>query len=306
MKLFPNGDKIFEVISRYDDLLTMKNRQGYEPGDTLALIVPFLLLHNITEADIKQLAEKATFVSGAVELISKLQMDGWQIFCITTTYEQYAHYLTQKLGIVRNNVASTPFRLNNYRKLLCKNTTDLINDTERDILEIIGNDRLIQERLDDFFWQKLPKTDIGKAIREVKPIGGKRKVTALKHFARIFKQPLAEWVVIGDSITDFRMLKEIEGAGGISIAFNANKFALPYATLAIASMAVSDLKPILAAWHQGDRDKVKRLISHKNRGYFKKRGVYVRWLVDNNDMDEVIFTHSKMRRLVREDAGKLG
>jgi predicted HAD superfamily phosphohydrolase len=30
MKLFPNGDKIFEVISRYDDLLTLEEREDYE------------------------------------------------------------------------------------------------------------------------------------------------------------------------------------------------------------------------------------------------------------------------------------
>ena len=54
MRLFPNGGKIFEVISRYDDLLTLEEREDYEPGDTLALIVPFLLLHNISE-DVHQL-----------------------------------------------------------------------------------------------------------------------------------------------------------------------------------------------------------------------------------------------------------
>jgi energy-converting hydrogenase A subunit R len=306
MKLFPNGDKVFEVISRYDDLLTIENKQDYEPGDTLALIVPFLLLHNITEADIKQLAETATFINGAAELISKLQKDGWQIFCITTTYEQYAHHLTQKLGIDKNNVASTPFRLNSYSKLLCTESTALLKETERSIVEIVGNDRLIKERLDDFFWQKLPKTEIGKALNEVKPIGGQRKVTALKQFARFFKQPLSQWVVIGDSITDFRMLQEIDCSGGISIAFNANQYALPYATLGLASMAISDLNPILSTWNRGDRDKIKRLISNKDRSYFKKERVHVHWLVGNNDIDEVIFTHSKMRRLVRQEAGKLG
>ncbi len=63
MKLFPNGDKIFEVISRYDDLLTLEEREDHEPGDTLALIVPFLVLHNITEADITHLAGKASLSS---------------------------------------------------------------------------------------------------------------------------------------------------------------------------------------------------------------------------------------------------
>ena len=39
--------------------LTLEEREDYEPGDTLALIVPFLVLHNISEADIASLASKA-------------------------------------------------------------------------------------------------------------------------------------------------------------------------------------------------------------------------------------------------------
>ena len=65
MKLFPNGDRIFEVISRYDDLLTLEERESYEPGDTLTLIVPFLVLHNITEDNITTLATKVSFTGGA-------------------------------------------------------------------------------------------------------------------------------------------------------------------------------------------------------------------------------------------------
>lgn len=49
MKLFPRGHKIFEVISRYDDLLTLECRPDHEPGDTLALIIPFLVYHGITD-----------------------------------------------------------------------------------------------------------------------------------------------------------------------------------------------------------------------------------------------------------------
>ena len=57
MKLFPQGDRVFEIISRYDDLLTLEERPDYEPGDTLALIVPFLLYHGIGEEDIRRLAQ---------------------------------------------------------------------------------------------------------------------------------------------------------------------------------------------------------------------------------------------------------
>ena len=57
MGLFENGHEIFEVISRYDDLLTIENRENYEPGDTLALIAPFLVYHKITEADITKVSD---------------------------------------------------------------------------------------------------------------------------------------------------------------------------------------------------------------------------------------------------------
>jgi len=114
MKLFPNGDRVFEVISRYDDLLTLEEREDYEPGDTLALIVPFLILHNISEDNITTLATAASFTGGAAKLISWLEYSVWKVFCITTTYEQYATHITQKLGIFAHNVACTPL---NYRLL---------------------------------------------------------------------------------------------------------------------------------------------------------------------------------------------
>ena len=94
----------------------------------------------------------------------------------------------------------------------------------------IADDDRIKQSLDNFFWEKLPATDMGAAIKEVKPVGGRRKVAALNRFAETYQQPLSRWVVVGDSITDFRMLQAVEKAGGLAIAFNANEYALPYAT----------------------------------------------------------------------------
>src|SRR4030042_4559888 len=88
MKLFPDGGRIFEVISRYDDLLSIAARFDYEPGDTLALIAPFLICHGITEQDIISLAEKATLVPGSRNLIHYLQTHDWDVYCISTSYQQ--------------------------------------------------------------------------------------------------------------------------------------------------------------------------------------------------------------------------
>jgi len=93
MKLFPDGDKIFEVISRYDDLLTLEEREDYEPGDTLALIVPFLVLHDISEDNISTLAANASLTGGASDLTYQLEVNGWRIFCISLENLLHQHQL---------------------------------------------------------------------------------------------------------------------------------------------------------------------------------------------------------------------
>ncbi len=308
MKLFPNGDKIFEVISRYDDLLTLEGREDYEPGDTLALIVPFLVLHNISEADIASLAGKASLTSGADKLISWLEYSGWKVFCITTTYEQYALHIIQKLGIYAHNVASTPFPLDKLRVTLCKEDYPLLEQAEKDILTMhpIADDDRIKQSLDNFFWKKLPTTDLGRAIEQVKPVGGRRKVAALNRFVDTYGQALSKWVVIGDSITDFRMLQAVEEAGGLAIAFNANEYALPYSTMSLASTLLIDLKEVLQAWQKGQRKGVEKIVQEKEKiGGSEDRG-YFHWLSGRKNIDEVLEVHKRIRKLVREEAGKLG
>ncbi len=308
MKLFPGGDKIFEVISRYDDLLTLEEKEGYEPGDTLALIVPFLVQHGVSESDIAALAAKASLAGGAAELISQLQLKRWKVFCISTSYQQYAIHITHKLGIYAHNVAGTPFPLDRARDALHKEDFSLLQQAEQEILTMqpVDDDERIKQRLDYFFWEKLPATGLGAAIRGVKPVGGRRKVAALNKFADKYQQPLSRWVVVGDSITDFRMLQAVEEAGGLAIAFNASEHALPYATMSLASTAISDLVEVLAAWQEDGRPGVEKIVSQKERvGGSGDRG-YFHWLSGSKDSNQVIELHRRIRRLVREEAGKLG
>jgi energy-converting hydrogenase A subunit R len=308
MKLFPNGDRAFEVISRYDDLLTVEDREDYEPGDTLALIVPFLILHNISEENIAELAAKASLTGGAEKLISWLQSKGWKVFCISTSYEQYAYHITQKLGIYAHNVACTTFPLDKLRADLSREETELVRQAEDDLLSMkpVDDDQRIKQRLDSFFWEKLPATNLGQAIKEVKPVGGRRKVAALKRFADKYEQPLSGWVVIGDSITDFRMLQAVEEEKGLAIAFNANQYALPYATMGLASTNISDLQEVLEAWQKAKRDWTERVVKYKEKWGGKGDRDNFHWLAGRENIDDVIEIHKRIRRLVREEASKLG
>ena len=308
MQLFPNGDKIFEVISRYDDLITLTGREGYEPGDTLALIVPFLVLHSISEDNINTLATNASLTGGADKLISWLRSDNWKVFCISTSYEQYAVHITQKLGIYAHNVACTPFPLDKFRNTFCKEGLALIQQAEADILTLcpVDDDDLIKRSLDDFFWYNLPTTELGMALKEITPVGGRRKVAALTEFADTYGQPLAKWVVVGDSITDSRMLQAVEEAGGLAIAFNANEYALPYSTMSLASTFISDLTGVLQAWQKGQRREAEKILKGKEKIGGAGDRDYFHWLSGRKEIGEVVEVHTRIRRVVREEAGKLG
>ncbi len=302
MKLFPKGGEIFEVISRYDDLLAIEGREGYEPGDTLALIVPFLIHHGIAEEDISGLAERAAIVEGARELIMSLKH--WQVFCISTSYEQYANRIMQRVGIAPENLACTRFPIDRYRNLAQEEDRALVENIAQEILALkAGDDEGIKKRLDRFFWEELPQTSLGLALREVKPMGGRRKAAALRGFARARGQFPEQVVVVGDSITDSRMLETVGRAGGLAIAFNANEYALPYATMGLASTNLGDLKIVLNAWEKGGRNAVKQAIEAWGEG---KGELKFQWLEGRDNLEEPLQIHLRIRRQVRQEAGKLG
>jgi energy-converting hydrogenase A subunit R len=308
MKLFPRGGKIFEVISRYDDLLTLEGRPDYEPGDTLALITPFLAYHGIEDEQITAMGQKSALTPGATELISKLKSRGWYIFCISTSYKQYASPITQRLGIPSENVACTSFPLAQIRLLLSQDESALLEQTEHEIVNLnpFTDDTRIREYLDYFYWQKLPQTSSGGIIGQVKPVGGRRKVEALENFSTRMGKPLSRWTVVGDSITDFKMLRAVNKADGLAIAFNANEYVLPYSTMGLASVSLYDLWVVLEAWEKGGRPKVEQIVKKKERVGGIEDREHFHWLAEEKDITTPLEIHRRIRHLVREEAAKLG
>jgi energy-converting hydrogenase A subunit R len=307
MKLVPRGGKIFEVLSRYDDLLALEGRPGYEPGDTLALIIPFVAYHKIEEKQISAMGQEARLTPGATELISQLESEQWNTFCITTSYEQFAFSVTQRLGISSEHVACTPLPLRQIQQLSSGDEFALLKQAEDKIvaLEPFVDDAKIREYLDYFYWQKLPHSGWGQIMTQVKPIGGRRKVEALENFSTRVGKPFSQWVVVGDSITDCKMLEAVNKTGGLAIAFNASEYALQYATMSLASVRLDDLWIALEAWQKGGRHNVQEVVKDRegaggteNRGWFH-------WLDGITDMTPALEIHKRIRRLVRKDAAKL-
>jgi energy-converting hydrogenase A subunit R len=308
MRLFPEGDRIFEVISRYDDLLALEGKEGYEPGDTLALIVPFLIYHGITEADITALADQARLVSGAHWLISGLNSRGWGVYCISTSYQQYAHRICQRVGIAKDRLACTLFDLDRYLGSFSKSELSVVEQLERGIKELrpVDDDLQIKQKLDRFFWGELTHTKLGEVLAEIKPVGGGRKVAALQIFAAKNNLAPSDWVVVGDSITDARMLQAVDEAGGLAIAFNANEYALHYATMGLASTNLDDLDVALRAWEEGGRQALEKVVKEMERAGGEGDRNHFHWLSGRENLEQPLSIHKRIRSMVRRQAAKLG
>jgi len=143
-------------------------------------------------------------------------------------------------------------------------------------------------------------------IGQVKPVGGRRKVEALENFSTRMGKPLSLWTVVGDSITDFKMLQAVNKAGGLAIAFNANEYVLPYSTLGLASVSLYDLWIVLAAWEKGGRHVVERVVKEREKAGGTKYREWFHWLDGTKDITPALRIHKMIRHLVREEAAKLG
>jgi len=317
MGLVDRGHQAFAVISRYDDLLTLEGREDYEPGDTLKLILPFLILHGIRAEDVEAVSKRAPLIAGAKDLVASLLADGWRVHVISTSYQQHAFRVAGELGIPERDVACTRLAPATLASQPKADDLSCVRDAWEYVLRIsegrslgeVANgavDGQIRPKLDEFYWEVMPRTELGRVLGVVEVVGGRRKVRALEGFCRQAGAYLGQVAVVGDSITDFQMLKAVEAAGGLAVVFNGNRYALPCGTVGVASASLLNLLPALRIWVDHGREALRRAVLSSDLCPLEGDAAY-HWLVNAPDLEEVVRVHSAARKRARgEAAGSLG
>lgn len=316
-RFVPDGGKVFSVISRYDDLLTLANKEGYEPGDTLGLIIPFLIEAGVTEADIRRVSAEAGLVVGIPEFFTELQEEGCLIWFISTSYEQHALSIAERAGVHPARVYYTKFPLDQLGEEIDEEGLALLRQVRERVVEFYHedlesgvSDEGILKLLNSFYWEKLPNTKFGQAIAKVKVMGGRRKVWALEEAIRASGgSHLSQAFVVVDSITDFRMAQAVEAAGGIALAWNANWYALPWCSCGIATVDARGVKPLFQAWREGGRPAVREYAESSPEPADPETGPWYHWLAgrDEKFQREMLVIHRRLRTACRgAETAKLG
>ena len=301
---FFNNHEFFERLSQYDDYLVLiEHREGYEAGDTLRLLAPFIVALGVSSDELKDLAEKVlAYTPDAEESMRYLMKKEIQPVVISTAYEQFLEVSAKPLGIQK--IHATAFEPEKYR--LPKDEKEFLLQAVEIIaslpeIEIPLNDRSKSsvEWLNDFFWNKLAKTEAGKILNEVKAVGGQRKLEVVRCYG------IPNPIVIGDSISDYAMLSWAK-ENGLAVSFNGNEFAVKNSNLAIVGNTTFAEAYIVEAYLsegvKGVRKSVRREFNSDIADKLKETEFY--W-IDESNVDEVINKSKAMRRRLRGLAGAL-
>ena len=256
----PQGDRFFQQVSRYDHyLVEVANRPGYQSGDILKLMLPFLKAHSLSNAQIEAYSRKnVRLVPGAEGAFKFLHSRDFPIFEISTSYRPFAEAVGLKLGFKKERIFSTELDLDRY-SLSAAEAEELMRlqdeiaatpaielppdaaaaDLPAPVAEAIAV-------LDRIFWERLPAMEIGVLLQEVNPIGGPEKAKAVTDSLAQTKLTMADMVYVGDGITDVQAFEAVRAGGGLAISFNGNRYAVNAAEVIVVADSAWPIAMLMA------------------------------------------------------------
>ncbi|MEA2090381.1 MAG: hypothetical protein U9O89_06480 [Thermoproteota archaeon] len=243
----PDGDKVFALISKYDDALAdVVKKPGYKTGTTLKLVIPFLKAYEATNRKVREYsAESLLPVSGA-EGTLQFVSSRMHAFIVSTSYQPYIHALCDFTGFPYENTYCTKLDIDKYtisqgekerlkklRKEIAAMSMIKIPKNAESLNDFSDEDRKTIERLNEIFWEEIPKMESGKILEEVNPVGGEEKAGAVQEIVKKLDSELTDVMYVGDSITDVASFQLVKENGGLTVSFNGNEYAVREAEIAV-------------------------------------------------------------------------
>jgi energy-converting hydrogenase A subunit R len=282
--LVPDGDRFFALVSKYDDVLAdVVKKPGYKAGDTLRLILPFLKAFGATDKKIRDFsARNVLLVPGAKDTLTFVRKF-MPSFIVSTSYEQYISSLCTLTGFPFENTYCTRLNIDKYD--IGEEETERLRELQMEIatlpmIEIPKNansvsdfsqrDQEIIQRLDEIFWQTIPKMESGRMLREVNPVGGSEKAKAVRDIVEKLECSLDRVMYVGDSITDAPPLRLVRESGGLSVSFNGNDYAVRESDVAVLSGNTTVTSVIAEAFSRHGKEGVFRLVEEWTPSGLKK------------------------------------
>ncbi|NIO03220.1 MAG: HAD hydrolase family protein [Proteobacteria bacterium] len=273
--LIPEGQAFFALVSKYDDFLAdVLKKPGYKAGDTLKLILPFLIAFGATNKSIQNYSRShILLVPGARETLRFVR--SWMAsYIISTSYEPYIRALCDVVDFPVNQVFFTQVDVDRYaldpdekswlkekaREIAAMETLEWGEDAEG-IEDLPEDDQDTLKRFDQIFWETIPQMKIGRIFNEVNPMGGIEKANAVRKSLKTTGIVLKDVMYVGDSITDVQALELVREHGGLAVSFNGNGYAVRSSQICCMSSDARVIAILADVFNKLGRDAVLDLAS---------------------------------------------
>jgi energy-converting hydrogenase A subunit R len=245
----PDGDKLFSIISKFDDVLAdVVKRAGYNAGDTLKLILPFLKAYDVTDRAMQEFsAQNLLLIAGTKEALKHI-MSLADAYIVSTSYEHYIHALCNFVGFPFENTYCTKLSIDKYSlteqekarlQLIAKEIASMqmitIPKDAESTMEFSLKDQASLQRLEEIFWKEIPAMQIGAIYTDVTTVGGEQKARAVRDIVRRTGVSFLDIMYVGDSITDVQAFQQVRQNFGFTVAFNGNYYAVGVAEVSVMS-----------------------------------------------------------------------
>ncbi len=319
-EFIPDGDKLFEIISNYDDILADEiKKENYNAGTTLKFIIPFLLAYGVDNQKSKDFAKKTLKIVKESNFLLSRALNNINSYIISTSYEQYIESLCDLMNFPLKNTFYTKVDLDSFNL-----TTEESEKIKKLKDKIISADF---DMIDNIFTNEIPSMNIGKQIETISTVGGSGKQLALLEIIKKNKTTPNNVMYVGDSITDVEPLKYIKENNGLSVSFNGNEFALKAADIAIIADNTSSTLLLLDLYFRFNTDYVKQFVDGFNidvertlnefkcnlevlnnfKEIYKKKELPLIQRITDDNIDELIKKSLKTRKMIRgESIANLG
>ncbi len=319
----PDGGELFKTLSLYDDyLVDIVEKEGYKAGNTLKLILPFLLNAGVTNDDMVEFSRNnISVLKDSKELLNHIKKM-MNHYIVSTSYGQYIEALSDYMDFPFENTFYTSVDVD----------VDMSNE-EKESIEKFKNQILENPKdydlFDKIFFEEIPKMSFYDSIKDVEVVGGEGKKKAIEKIISDKNIDKNQIFYIGDSITDVEPLKFAKNNDGISVSFNGNRYSINAAEIAIISESAIPSLLIADIYNENDKEEVLKFIEEYNSSNdienilkkynitsevknkflntFNSNNYPIIKIIDNDNFYDIVDESSKMRNTIRgQKIGELG
>ncbi len=319
----PDGGELFKTLSLYDDyLVDIVEKEGYKAGNTLKLILPFLLNAGVTNDDMVEFSRNnISVLKDSKELLNHIKKM-MNHYIVSTSYGQYIEALSDYMDFPFENTFYTSVDVD----------VDMSNE-EKVSIEKFKNQILENPKdynlFDKIFFEEIPKMSFYDSIKDVEVVGGEGKKKAIEKIISDKNIDKNQIFYIGDSITDVEPLEFAKNNNGISVSFNGNRYSINAAEIAIISESAIPSLLIADIYNENDKEEVLKFIEEYNSSNdienilkkyniasevknkflntFNSNNYPIIKIIDNDNFYDIVDESSKMRNTIRgQKIGELG